>query len=108
MKNSLIESCEVTPTHLYLKVVNRRIKAEVKVGDVVQAGFVIYNSEVGLGSLRVEPIVFRLVCKNGLICKDRAQKKYLNAATFCGNCSWGLIIRDTGLLMLSLPPPMMM
>ena len=76
MKNSVIESCEVTPTHLYLKVVNRRVKAEVRVGDVVQAGFVVSNSEVGLGSLRVEPLVFRLVCKNGLICKDMAQKKY--------------------------------
>ena len=76
MKNSVIESCEVTPSHLYLKVVNRRLKAEVRVGDVVQAGFVVSNSEVGLGSLRVEPLVFRLVCKNGLICKDLAQKKY--------------------------------
>ena len=70
MKNSVIESCEVTPTHLYLKVVNRRLKAEVRVGDVVQAGFVVSNSEVGLGSLRVEPLVFRLICK------DLAQKKY--------------------------------
>lgn len=76
MNGAQIESCEVTPTHLYLKVVNRRLKAEVRVGDVVQAGFVVSNSEVGLGSLRVEPLVFRLVCKNGLICKDLAQKKY--------------------------------
>ena len=76
MNGASIESCEVTPIHLYLKVVNRRVKAEVKVGDVVQAGFVVSNSEVGLGSLRVEPLVFRLVCKNGLICKDMAQKKY--------------------------------
>lgn len=37
---------------------------------------VVSNSEVGLGSLRVEPLVFRLVCKNGLICKDFAQRKY--------------------------------
>ena len=76
MKGANIESCEVTPSHLYIKVVNRKIKAEVRVGDVVQAGFVVSNSEVGLGSLRVEPLVFRLVCKNGLICKDLAQKKY--------------------------------
>ena len=76
MQGAQIESCEVTPTHLYLKVVNRRVKAEVKVGDVVQAGFVVSNSEVGLGSLRVEPLVFRLVCKNGLICKDLSQRKY--------------------------------
>ena len=76
MKGASIESCEVTETHLYLKVINRRMKAEVAVGDVVQAGFVISNSEVGLGSLKVEPLVFRLVCKNGMICKDFTQKRY--------------------------------
>ncbi len=76
MKGANIESCEVTDSHLYLKVINKRMKEEVAVGDAVQAGFVVSNSEVGLGSLRVEPLVFRLVCKNGLICKDLAQKKY--------------------------------
>ena len=76
MKGASIESCEVTESHMYLKVINKRMKAEVAVGDAVQAGFVVSNSEVGLGSLRVEPLVFRLVCKNGLICKDLAQKKY--------------------------------
>ena len=76
MKGASIESCEVTETHLYLKVINKRLKAEVCTGDVVQAGFVVSNSEVGVGSLKVEPLVYRLVCKNGLICKDYAQKKY--------------------------------
>lgn len=76
MNGANIESCEVTPSRLYLKVVNKKLKAEVAVGDVVQAGFVISNSEVGLGSVRIEPLIFRLVCKNGLICKDFAQKKY--------------------------------
>ena len=75
MKGAIIESCEVTEAHLYLKVVNKKMKTEVAVGDVVQAGFVISNSEVGLGHLTVEPMIFRLVCKNGLICKDFSQKK---------------------------------
>ena len=76
MKGAEIESCDVTESHLYLKVINKRLKAEVSVGDVVQAGFVISNSEVGLGSLKVEPLIYRLVCKNGLIVKDYAQKRY--------------------------------
>jgi len=75
MKGSVIESCEVTEAHLYLKVINRKMKAEVAVNDVVQAGFVISNSEVGLGHLTVEPLIYRLVCKNGMICKDFSQKK---------------------------------
>lgn len=76
MKGAQVVSCDVTETHLYLKVVNKLLKAEVSVGDVVQAGFVISNSEVGLGALKVEPLVFRLVCKNGLINKDYSHKKY--------------------------------
>ena len=76
MKGADIESCEVTESHMYIKVVNKKLKAEVAVGDVVQAGFVVSNSEVGLGSLKVEPLIFRLICKNGLICKDYSQKKY--------------------------------
>ena len=76
MKGATIASCDVTPSHLYLKIINKRLKAEVDVGDVVQAGFVVSNSEVGLGSLRVEPLIYRLVCKNGLICKDFSTKKY--------------------------------
>lgn len=76
MKGAEIISCEVTETHMYLKVINKKLKAEVDVGDVIQAGIVISNSEVGLGSLKVEPLLYRLACKNGLICKDFAQKRY--------------------------------
>ena len=53
-----------------MKVVNKKLKAEVAVGDAVQAGFVISNSEVGLGSVKIEPLIYRLVCKNGLVLKD--------------------------------------
>lgn len=76
MKGASIESCEVTESHLYLKIINKKLKAEVAVGDVVQAGFVVSNSEIGLGSLKVEPLIYRLVCKNGMICKDYGRKKY--------------------------------
>ena len=76
MKGAEIKSCEITDTHLYIKVINRNMKAEIRKGDIVQAGFVVSNSEVGLGSLRVEPLVYRLVCENGLIVKDFGKKKY--------------------------------
>ena len=76
MKGCSIESCDITETHLYMKIINKTMKAEIIPGDIVQAGFVISNSEIGLGALKVEPLVFRLVCKNGLICKELAHKKY--------------------------------
>lgn len=70
-----IESCDVTERRLYLKAVAPRTEANVAVGDVVQAGVLISNSEVGLGSVRVEPLVYRLVCKNGAIVNDLAMKR---------------------------------
>jgi hypothetical protein len=61
------ESAELTDRRLYLKCVSPRVTSEVKKGDVVQYGLVVSNSDVGAGSLRVEPMVFRLVCLNGMI-----------------------------------------
>jgi len=71
-----IISCEVTENRLYFKAVTEKLTFEVDVGDVVQAGIVISNSEVGLGSVAVEPLLYRLVCKNGAIISDRAMRKY--------------------------------
>jgi hypothetical protein len=48
----------------------------VQKGDVVQAGIVISNSEVGLGSVAVMPLVYRLVCLNGMIVNDLGKRKY--------------------------------
>ncbi len=76
MPDAKVESCEVTDTRMYLKVVNPRLEAEVRKGDVVQAGIVISNSEVGLGSVKVMPLVYRVVCLNGMIINDLGKRKY--------------------------------
>jgi len=69
------ESVELTETRMYLKVVTPRLKYEMAPGDVVQAGVVITNSEVGQGTLSVQPLIYRLVCRNGLIAWDRTLRK---------------------------------
>lgn len=66
-----IVSAEVTERRLYIQAVSPRVEGEVKRGDVVQAGAVISNSEVGHGAVTVSPMVYRLVCLNGAICADR-------------------------------------
>lgn len=71
-----IMSAEVTESHLYLKAVTERITTEVAKGDIVQAGIVVSNSEIGCGSIRVEPLLYRLVCMNGMISNDYSMKKY--------------------------------
>lgn len=71
-----IVSCQLTETRMYLKAVFPRIQSEVKVGDTVQAGVVISNSEVGQGSLSVQHLVYTLACLNGQIVEGSGTRKY--------------------------------
>lgn len=75
LEGARFESVELTEAKMYLKVVTPRVEFEVAPGDVVQAGIVISNSEVGFGTLSVQPLVYRLVCRNGLIAADHALRK---------------------------------
>ena len=70
-----IVSCEVTETRMYLKVLFPMMKAEVKQGDVVQAGLCLSNSEIGAGSLKSEILLYSLICDNGMI-GSNSMKKY--------------------------------
>ena len=76
MNGAHIESCEITDQRMYIKVVNQRLTAEVTPGDIVQSGILITNSEVGLGSMMIQPLVYRLVCSNGMVVNDAATRKY--------------------------------
>lgn len=76
MPDARIESCDVTEQRMYLKVVNPRLTTEVVPGDIVQSGILISNSEVGMGSMVIQPLVYRLVCKNGMVVNDAGQRKY--------------------------------
>ena len=71
-----IESCQISETKLYLKVVNPQLTDEVKPGDYVQSGFILSNSEVGAGSVQVQPLIYRLICKNGLVVNEASFTRY--------------------------------
>lgn len=60
---------------MYLKVVNPRLQDEVRPGDVVQAGVAISNSETGRGAVSVCPLIYRLVCTNGMTATDSIGSK---------------------------------
>lgn len=66
-----IVSCEITERRMYIQAVSPRIQGEVKKGDVVQAGVIISNSEVGAGAVSVAAMTYRLVCLNGMISQDK-------------------------------------
>lgn len=71
----VFESVELTETRMYLKCVTPRLTYEMAPGDIVQAGVVVSNSETGQGTLSVQPLLFRLVCRNGLIAADSSLRK---------------------------------
>jgi hypothetical protein len=69
-----VMSCEVTENRLYLKIVNHRLEMAC-VGDIVQAGVVISNSEVGLGAVSVQPLIYTSACTNGMICPSYGERR---------------------------------
>jgi hypothetical protein len=67
-------SCEITETRLYIQAATPKIEAKL-VGDRVRAGIVIGNSEVGQGSIFLDPMLYYCRCLNGLI-MPRAMSRY--------------------------------
>lgn len=76
MDDVQVMSCEVTDYHLYLQVVSNKVTTEVAKGDLVQAGFIICNSEVGHGAVAIQPLVYRLVCTNGMVVRENTHRRY--------------------------------
>lgn len=68
--NVTFASQDVTDSRMYIKVVNERITKEVKPGDYVQSGVIVTNSEVGMGTVTIRPLLYRLVCTNGMVVND--------------------------------------
>lgn len=66
-----VEACEVTEQRLYIKVVSTTTRLEVpnskRVGDFVESGVMISNSEIGMGALAIKPFFHFLVCTNGMV-----------------------------------------
>lgn len=77
LPDARVESCALTERRMYIKVITPRVEAEVKRGDVVQAGVVLSNSEVGSGALKVQPLIFRLVCLNGMVVAEATRKYHI-------------------------------
>lgn len=71
-----VVSCDLTDNKLYIKAVGHRLQAEVKKGDIVEAGVMLSNSEIGKGSVNIQPFLNRLVCTNGAVINELATRKY--------------------------------
>lgn len=75
-----IKSCQVTDQKLYLKAVSTDTRLMVpgskRVGDYVESGILITNSEVGMGALNIQPFFHFLVCTNGMVRNKDGMRAY--------------------------------
>jgi hypothetical protein len=76
-----VASCEVTERRLYVKVIFPNSKYEFqaregsrKVGEIVTAGFVWSNSEVGMGQQSIQAFAEVLRCTNGMVINEYSSK----------------------------------
>ena len=82
-----VQSCEITPSRMYIKAVVDAVQREVPPPDnrrgygygnavIVSPGIVISNSEVGMGALSIQPAVHFLACTNMAVWAQHALRKY--------------------------------
>jgi len=91
-----IVSSEITETRMYIKAVFSKVEGEIKKGDLVQAGVVISNSEVGMGAVKIEPLVYRLVCTNGMIRQDaKFSAHHLGGRVSVGEAMYEMLTDET-------------
>lgn len=70
-----VMSCELTERRLYIKIAYPALTGYVRKGDEVQSGFIISNSEVGVGALSVYPWLVRLACANGMKVEQAGERR---------------------------------
>jgi len=91
-----IVSCDITENKMYIKAVLPSMQSDVKVGDTVQAGVWITNSEIGKGMFEVAPFIYRLVCLNGQKVNDaRFGRRHLGSRTDVSDNTFRVLSDET-------------
>jgi hypothetical protein len=72
-----VKTCNVSETKLHITALSNRLRGEVDIGDEVQAGITITNSEVGFGAFKIIEFVYVLKCLNGMVGRDVLKQTHL-------------------------------
>jgi hypothetical protein len=73
-KDFELKSSSITDSKMYIKLLFPEVEGKV-VGDTVQLGLSITNSEIGLGIISVQPLIYVLRCTNGMVLPASGIKK---------------------------------
>jgi len=103
-----IASCDLTETRLYIKAILPTLSEELPEGMTwgqghqmvgrdgrLVAAIVISNSDVGAGTLRVEPSVFTTWCTNLAIMAEAAMRKYHVGRAWESDADFSVMKDDT-------------
>ena len=93
--NYEIESIKVTGSKFYCQIVTPKMQGEIRVGDPIQFGIQISNSEIGLGAWDISTFIKRLRCKNGMTGLDFGRKKAHIGGRVFGDGETGILTDET-------------
>jgi hypothetical protein len=91
IKGVEVKSCALTERKMYIKVSFPSIRKRLtrRVGDTLQAGLEVSNSEVGAGRFSIAPWTLKLDCLNGMTHTEYGEgRTHLGAAQEEGRVSW--------------------
>jgi len=61
----------------HCRILFPKTMGEVRKGDIVQSGLHISNSETGCRSIRLDGVIYRLACLNGLVLPNTESRSYM-------------------------------
>lgn len=94
-----IESANVSDDFMHIQAIFHKTEGEIRKGDVVRYGVAIRNSEVGRGAVSISPLIYRLVCTNGMVVADQARRRaHIGGSFLEGQDSWIALSSETQML----------
>ena len=79
----------LTDQRMYLRLKSQNQVAEPAVGDAMANGLLISNSEVGLGSVNVQQLIYTLACLNGMQTANKSRSTHVTSSR--GTDSWSIL-----------------
>ena len=79
----------LTDQRMYLRLKSLNQVAEPAVGDAMANGLLISNSEVGLGSVNIQQLIYTLICKNGMQTANKSRSTHVTSSR--GTDTWSIL-----------------
>jgi len=90
-----LKSYNLTDDYLMMQAVFPGMALDVRPGDTVNQGAMIRNSEVGLASVEVRSLIWRLICSNGAIGETILSRKHVSSRIDTGEENAAIYSKET-------------